>query len=56
VAGAHPDLVPEVVALAVRGELDAAAVVEVQPWASLPEVVRGLRDGILGEKAQIVVR
>ncbi len=45
VAGAHPDLVPEIVALAVRGELDPAAAVELHPFAARDEVIAGLRAG-----------
>ena len=45
VAGAHPDLVPEVVALAVRGDLDVAAAVEIRPRAELDDIVAALRAG-----------
>ncbi len=61
VAGAHPDLVPELVALAVRGEIDLAAAVDLSPWNAVPELVHALRTGTgangqYAERAQIVVR
>lgn len=42
VAGAHPDLLPEVAALAVRGELDLAGAAEVVPAALLTGSVDSL--------------
>ena len=49
VAGAHPDLVPELCALATRGELDLASVMTgamgLRPWADVPDVLLGLRAG-----------
>lgn len=47
VAAAHPDLLPEVVALAVRGVLDLAAAVEIHPIAKLDDVLAALRRGQL---------
>jgi D-arabinose 1-dehydrogenase-like Zn-dependent alcohol dehydrogenase len=43
VAAAHPDLVPEVVALAHKGELPIEA--EVRPWADAADAARALREG-----------
>lgn len=46
VAGAHPDLLPEVAALVVRGELDVAQAADVTPMDELtPERVRQARHG-----------
>ncbi len=45
VAGAHPDLLPELAALAVRGELDLAAAIEIHPRAAVAELVARLRRG-----------
>ena len=39
VDGAHPDLIPETAALAVRGELDLGAMTEVVPWADVPRAI-----------------
>jgi hypothetical protein len=47
VAGAHPDLYPELAALAARGELDLAAAVEVHPREALPSLPDRLRRGEL---------
>jgi threonine dehydrogenase-like Zn-dependent dehydrogenase len=47
VAGPHPDLVPEAVALAVRGELDLASAVEIVPRDALAELPDRLRRGQL---------
>ena len=45
VAGAHPDLYPEVAALAVRGDVDLAAHVTVVPAAEIPSLPERLRSG-----------
>jgi threonine dehydrogenase-like Zn-dependent dehydrogenase len=47
VRGCHPDLVPELVALAVRGELDLGALVEVVPLADVAARVTAPRDTTL---------
>jgi len=45
VAGAHPDLVPELAALVARGELDLAGAAPVRPWDDVPAIVAELRSG-----------
>ena len=49
VAAAHPDLLPELAAMAVKGELELAAAMTQHPFADLPDleaaVTRGERDG-----------
>jgi len=46
VAGAHPDLLPELAALVARGELDLAGVAPVRPWTDVPAIVAELRAGV----------
>ena len=41
VAGAHPDLLPEVAALAVRGDLDLAGAADVSPIAAIGQIAIG---------------
>ena len=53
VAGPHPDLVPELCALAARRELEVAGVVPIRHFPDVPAVIAGLRAG--GEAA-IVAR
>jgi threonine dehydrogenase-like Zn-dependent dehydrogenase len=53
VAGAHPDLVPELCALVARGELDLGNILPVRPWTDIPHVLSGLR---AGQPAAIVAR
>ncbi len=45
VAGPHPDLYPEVAALAARGEIDLAAAVTVVPSEDIPSLPERLRAG-----------
>jgi threonine dehydrogenase-like Zn-dependent dehydrogenase len=45
VAGAHPDLLPELAALVARGELDLTGAAPLRPWAEVPAIVAELRAG-----------
>jgi D-arabinose 1-dehydrogenase-like Zn-dependent alcohol dehydrogenase len=54
VAAPHPDLVPETVALACRGELDLAPWVTVLPISELARAVTDLRCGRRGDKLTIL--
>jgi D-arabinose 1-dehydrogenase-like Zn-dependent alcohol dehydrogenase len=57
VAGAHPDLVPELAALAARGELDLAGAADIRPFADLPAILAELRTGRAApDRAAIVTR
>jgi threonine dehydrogenase-like Zn-dependent dehydrogenase len=53
VAGPHPDLLPEVAALAARGELDLAAAAAVVTIDELPEVAGKLARGELPGRAAV---
>ena len=55
VAGPHPDFVPEVAALAARGELDLAAAAAVVPVADLPALAGQLARGELPGRAGVAV-
>ncbi|HKA87440.1 MAG TPA: alcohol dehydrogenase catalytic domain-containing protein [Haliangiales bacterium] len=54
VAGPHPDLYPEVAALAARGDIDLAATVTVVPPEEIPTLPERLRAG--GERRLLVAR
>jgi threonine dehydrogenase-like Zn-dependent dehydrogenase len=59
VAGAHPDLVPELCALVARGELDLGEAVPggmiVWPWHEVPAILLGLRAGHRAGQAPAIV-
>jgi threonine dehydrogenase-like Zn-dependent dehydrogenase len=55
VAGAHPDLIPEVAALAVKGELDLARVADVIDATALGELEARVHRGLTAGTVPIVV-
>jgi len=48
VAGAHPDLLPELCALAARGEIDLAGAADLRSWTDVPAAIAELRTGRAG--------
>jgi threonine dehydrogenase-like Zn-dependent dehydrogenase len=55
VSDAHPDLVPEVAALAAKGDFDPADGIWTRPIAELDSLVADLRSGRAGSRLAIVV-